>query len=287
MIQSTPVISRQLGAKIRERELSGSPVISRFRARAQTRDLQDQIPTLWRLHLLNPNSMMSDNGGTYISRISADVGIAPATNHNKPYCILIIMHKKTVKSHVAFGGIRWNLYWNHPNHDAVWQETEIASSLVAGFTETVWASWWKIHESRFKWRWFQHYWYDRNAKSDSIGRLYRPLKCICTEKICRESRHSQNRTKCVKYVWLSYPTWPSRWVFCISMQWLRLKGCHVACDEWTSGEICSLQHMWVIGSVMWVAARGESLNFGVQGATATNWFPRVNGARDNGIWLYN
>ena len=97
---------------------------------------------------------------------------------------------------------------------------------------------------------------------------------------------SQNRTKCVKYVWLRYPTWPSRWVLCISMQWLRLKGCHVACDEWTSGEICSLQHMWVIGSVMWVAASGESLNFGVQGASATNWFPRVNGARDKGIWLY-
>ena len=37
-VQSTPVISRELGAKIRERELSGSPVISRFRAKAQTRD---------------------------------------------------------------------------------------------------------------------------------------------------------------------------------------------------------------------------------------------------------
>ena len=98
---------------------------------------------------------------------------------------------------------------------------------------------------------------------------------------------SQNWTKCVKYVWLSYPTWPSRWVLCISMQWLRLKGCHVACDEWTSGEICSLQHMRVIGSVMWAAASDESLKFGVQGATATNWFPRVNGARDNRIWLYS
>ena len=97
---------------------------------------------------------------------------------------------------------------------------------------------------------------------------------------------SQNRTKCVNYVWLSYPMWPSRWVLCISMQWLRLKGCHVACDEWTSGEICSLQHMWVIGSVMWAAASDESLKFGVQGETATNWFSRVNGARDNGIWLY-
>ena len=66
-----------------------------------------------------------------------------------------------------------------------------------------------------------------------------------------------------------------------------IKGCHVACDEWTSGEICSLQHMWVIGSVMWAAASDESLKFGVQGATATNWFLRVNGARDNGIWLYH
>ena len=46
IVQSTLVISRQLGAKIRERELSGSPVISRFRAKAQTRDFQDQSPTL-------------------------------------------------------------------------------------------------------------------------------------------------------------------------------------------------------------------------------------------------
>ena len=62
-VQSTPVISCQLGAKIRERELSGSPVISRFRAKAQTRDLRDHSPTFWRLHLLNlnPNSMLSDN----------------------------------------------------------------------------------------------------------------------------------------------------------------------------------------------------------------------------------
>ena len=168
-------------------------------------------------------------------------------------------------------------------------------------------------------RWFQHYRYDRNAKYISMDRLYRHVNCICTENICRVSRHfqffrccwsecnvrsrtlamaaifvdsqgqvvrSQNRTKCVKYVWLSYPTWPSRCVWCISMQWLRLKGCHVTCDEWTSGEICSLQHMWVTGSVMWTAAIDESLKFGVQGASATNWFPRVNGARDNGIRLY-
>ena len=39
-IQSTPVISRLLGAKIRERELSGSPVISRYRAKATTREFR-------------------------------------------------------------------------------------------------------------------------------------------------------------------------------------------------------------------------------------------------------
>ena len=86
-LQSTPVISRQLGAKIRKHELSGSPVISRFRAKAQTRDLCVHSPTFWRLHLLNPNSMFSDNGCTYISWNSADIYIAPTTNHNKPYYI--------------------------------------------------------------------------------------------------------------------------------------------------------------------------------------------------------
>ena len=118
---------------------------------------------------------------------------------------------------------------------------------------------------------------------------------LVLKQVRRDIRDSRNgghcqdcllTVKCVKYVWLSYPTWPSRWVLCISMLWLRLKSCHVACDEWTSGEICSLQHMWVIGSVMWAAASDKSLKFGVQGATATNWFSRVNGARDNGIWLY-
>ena len=62
--------------------------------KAQTRDFQDQSPTLWRLYVWNPNSLLSDNGCTYISRISADVDIAPATNHNKPYYILIIRHQK-------------------------------------------------------------------------------------------------------------------------------------------------------------------------------------------------
>ena len=39
-------------------------------------------------------------------------------------------------------------------------------------------------------------------------------------------------------------------------------------------------------SVIRAVASGASLKFGVQGASATNWFSRVNSARDNGIWLY-
>ena len=43
-IQSNPVISRLLGAKIRERELSGSPVISRCRAKITTREFRITDP---------------------------------------------------------------------------------------------------------------------------------------------------------------------------------------------------------------------------------------------------
>ena len=40
-------------------------------------------------------------------------------------------------------------------------------------------------------------------------------------------------------------------------------------------------------SVIRAVASGVSLKFGVQGASATNWLLRVNGARDNGIRLYS
>ena len=83
-----------VGSQIRERKLSGSPVISRFHAKAETRNLQDHSPTLWHLHLLNANSMLGNNGCIYISRIFSDIDIAPAKNHNKPYYILVIMHQK-------------------------------------------------------------------------------------------------------------------------------------------------------------------------------------------------
>ena len=37
----------------------------------------------------------------------------------------------------------------------------------------------------------------------------------------------------------------------------------------------------------WAVASGASLKFGVQGASATNWFSRVNDVWDNGIRLYH
>ena len=43
-VQSIPVISRLLGAKISERELSGSPVISRCHAKAPTREFRITDP---------------------------------------------------------------------------------------------------------------------------------------------------------------------------------------------------------------------------------------------------
>ena len=89
LIQWTPVISRLLGAKIRERELSDSPVISRCRAKAPTREFRITDPHSQAF----TNSMLSDNRGTYVSRFSTHIDIAPATNHNKQHKILIIMQQ--------------------------------------------------------------------------------------------------------------------------------------------------------------------------------------------------
>ena len=46
-IQSTPVISRLLGSKFRERELSGSPVISREGADSRIQDHRPTFPGVY------------------------------------------------------------------------------------------------------------------------------------------------------------------------------------------------------------------------------------------------
>ena len=90
--------------------------------------------------------------------------------------------------------------------------------------------------------------------------------------------------KCVKNAWLTCPARSSRWVLCISMQWLRLKGCHVACDECASGEICSHQHMWVTGlSYGQSTASGASLKFGVQGASLLTDFRELTACEITGF----
>ena len=62
----------------------------------------------------------------------------------------------------------------------------------------------------------------------------------------------------------------------------------LSCRLWWMREWRNLLTSTHVGyrSVIRAVASGTSLKFGVQGASATNWFSRVNGARDNGILLY-
>ena len=62
----------------------------------------------------------------------------------------------------------------------------------------------------------------------------------------------------------------------------------LSCRLWWMREWRNLLTLTHVGyrSVIRAVASGASLKFGVQGASATNWFSRVNGARDNGIRLY-
>ena len=62
----------------------------------------------------------------------------------------------------------------------------------------------------------------------------------------------------------------------------------LSCRLWWMREWRNLLTSTHVGyrSVIRAVASGASLKFGVKGASATNWFSRVNGARDNGIRLY-
>ena len=87
----------------------------------------------------------------------------------------------------------------------------------------------------------------------------------------------------VKYAWLSCPARPKCIVHFYAVT--EIKG--FSCRLWWMCEWRNLLTSTHVGyrSVIRAVVSGASLKFGVQGASATNWFSRVNGARDNGIRL--
>ena len=152
-------------------------------------------------------------------------------------------------------------------------------------------------------------------KWDSDRWSYRPVNCICTKKytVYRgsyrfsagvEARHtgfsqwwplfvdsrrqiarSQNRSRMceIRLTKLSCAAQQEGIVHFYAVT--DIKG--LSCPLWWMREWRNLLTSTHVGyrSVIRAVASGASLKFGVQGASATNWFSRVNGARDNGIRL--
>ena len=166
---------------------------------------------------------------------------------------------------------------------------------------------------------FRHFRHNRNTKSDSDRWSYRPVNCICTKKYtvhrdnCRFSAgveasvtwhtgfsqwrplfvdswrqiaRSQNRSRMceIRLTKLSCAAQQVGFVHFYAVT--EIKG--LSCPLWWMRERRNLLRSTHVGyrSVIRAVASGASLKFGVQGASATNWFSRVNGARDNGIRLY-
>ena len=146
---------------------------------------------------------------------------------------------------------------------------------------------------------FQHFRHNRNAKLDSDRWSYRPVNCICTKKYtvyrgsCRFSAGveasvtwHQNRSRMCE-IRLTKLSCAAQQVGIVHIYAVtEIKG--LSCRLWLMREWRNLLTSTHVGyrSVIRAVASGESLKFGVQGASATNWFLRVNGARDNGIRLY-
>ena len=150
-IQSTPVISRQLGAKIRERELSGSPVISRLCARATISDLLDYRPTSsrWRL----PNSMLSDNRGIllylrfpglYTHRHRTSVKSQQATLNFNNHATKL---SNCTLCKATYDAFRAEIIQTTSHFD---RKQKCLRACATGFTKVVWVSRLQIRESHFK-----------------------------------------------------------------------------------------------------------------------------------------
>ena len=167
---------------------------------------------------------------------------------------------------------------------------------------------------------FRHFRHNRNTKSDSGRWSYRPVNCICTKKYtvhrgsCRfsagveasvtwhtgfsqwrplfvDSRRqiaqSQNRRRMCE-IRLTKFSCAAQQVGIVHFYAVTdIKG--LSCPLWWMREWRNLLTSTHVGyrSVIRAVPSGVSLKFGVQGASATNWLSRVNGARDNGIRLYS
>ena len=167
---------------------------------------------------------------------------------------------------------------------------------------------------------FWHFRHNRNTKSYSDWWSYRPVNCICTKKYtvhrgsCRFSAgveasvtwhtgfsqwrplfvdsprqiaRSQNRSRMCE-IHLTKLSCAAQQVGIVHFYAVtEIKG--LSCRLWWMREWRNLLTSTHVGyrSVIRAVASGASLKFGVQGASATNWFSRVNGARDNGIRLYH
>ena len=165
---------------------------------------------------------------------------------------------------------------------------------------------------------FRHFRHNRNTKSDSDRWSYQPFNCICTKKYtvhcgsCRFSAgveasvtwhtrfsqwqplfvdsqrqivRSQNRSRMCE-IGLTKLSCAAQQVGIVHFYALsEIKG--LSCRLWWLREWRNLLTSTHVGyrSVIRAVVSGASLKFGVQGASATNWFSRVNGARDNGIRL--
>ena len=200
-----------------------------------------------------------------------------------------------------------------------WLHACAAGSAWPRYTKVGWASRWQIRESHFKQLRFRHFRHNRNTKSDSDRWSYRPVNCICTKKYtvhhgsCRfsagvepsvtwhtgfsqwrplfvDSRRqiarSQNRRRMceIRLTKLSCAAQQVGIVHFYAVTEIKVLSCRL----WWMREWRNLLTSTHVGyrSVIRAVASGASLKFGVQGASATNWFSRVNGARDNGIRLY-
>ena len=127
--------------------------------------------------------MLSDNRGTYVSRISTHIDIAPATNHNKQHWILIIMQQNCQITRCA----------RQHTMDSVLKSAKLRRDLTGnrtGFTHARSALRGRVSPKldellgdkfAFQIR-FRHFRHNRNTKSDSGRWSYRPVNCICTKK---------------------------------------------------------------------------------------------------------